>query len=277
MEDPERPESPKAAEEVGTPEPDVAGAGGGPAGTDAAARPRPRPRGRTTLLIAAAAVLGVVAGTCTGYLVQADREPTALPSLSQPVLTQKTQQKGQEPAPLSAAQDRRVKTDGDLRKLLLKKPRGAKDNEFLLGDDGWMRLADYASVFEDSDEVFGGLVADEFRRVAVTGWRKGDAFVEIRLVQYRQEEAAVAADYAAGAQQWSESEDDVDSWDIPGTGDGMAYVRTRPDSEPGYLPVYTADAHAWRGDIHMEIWITDTKRISKKEILDLAERQMERL
>ncbi|MGJ3560129.1 hypothetical protein ACR6C2_22135 [Streptomyces sp. INA 01156] len=101
-------------------------AGGEPAGADAAARPRPRPRGRTTLLIAAAAVLGVVAGTCTGYLVQAGREPTALPSLSQPVLTQKKQKEGQEPAPLSAAQDRRVKTDGDLRKLLLKKPRGAR-------------------------------------------------------------------------------------------------------------------------------------------------------
>lgn len=270
MEDPEKPGGPRAAEGVGTPEPDEAGAGEEPAGSDAAARPR----GRTTLLIAAAAVLGVVAGTCTGYLVQADREPTALPSLSQPVLTQK---EGQAPAPLSAAQDRRVKTDGDLRKLLLKKPRGAKDGDFLMGDDGWMGLADYASMFEESDELFGGLVADEFRRAAVTGWRKGDTVVEIRLVQYRQEEATAAADHASGAQYWSEVEDDVDSWDIPGTGDGMAYVHTRPDSEPGYLPVYTAEAHAWRGDIHMEVWVADTERISKKEILDLAERQMERL
>ncbi|MEV0693223.1 hypothetical protein [Streptomyces sp. NPDC050388] len=226
------------------------------------------------MLIAAAAVLGVVAGTCTGYLVQADREPTALPSPAQPVLTQ---EKGQAPAPLSAAQDRRVKTDGDLRKLLLKKPRGAKDDEFLMGDDGWMRLADYASMFEDPDETFGELLADEFRRAAVTGWSKGDTSVEIRLVQYRQEEVPAAADYAEGAQYWTESEDGVDSWDIPGTGGGMAYVYTRPDSEPGYLPVYRAEAHAWRGDIHMEIWVTDTERISKKEILGLAERQMERL
>lgn len=274
MEDPERPGDFGAAEGAGTPKPDEAGAGEEPAGYDAAPRPRSRPRGRTASLIAAAAVLGVVTGACTGYLVQADREPTALPSLSQPVLTQK---KGEAPAPWPAARDRRVKTDGDLRKLLLKKPRGAKDEEFLMGDDGWMRLADYASLFEESAREFGGLVADEFRRAAVTGWRKGDTTVEIRLVQYRQEEVTVAADHAAGAQHWSEAEDDVDSWDIPGTGDGMAYVHTRPDSEPGYLPVYTAEAHAWRGDIHMEIWIADTKRISKKEILGLAERQMERL
>lgn len=40
---------------------------------------RVRRRGRTALLIAAAVVLGLVAGTCAGYLVQADREPTGLP------------------------------------------------------------------------------------------------------------------------------------------------------------------------------------------------------
>ncbi|MER6602915.1 hypothetical protein ABT305_31475 [Streptomyces parvus] len=56
-------------------------------------RPRPRPRGRTTLIIAAAALLGIA----VGYGVQAEREPTP-----------------------PAAQDRRVKTDGDLRKLLVK-------------------------------------------------------------------------------------------------------------------------------------------------------------
>ncbi|WP_442738151.1 hypothetical protein ACQUSN_12805 [Streptomyces pseudogriseolus] len=84
---------------------------------------RRRRGGRTVTLIGAALVLGLVAGTCTGYLVQAGRAPTPLPPLSQPVLAQA---RGEGPAPLPAAQDRRVRTDGDLRELLLKKPRAAK-------------------------------------------------------------------------------------------------------------------------------------------------------
>ncbi|WP_324614657.1 hypothetical protein [Streptomyces sp. NRRL WC-3618] len=49
---------------------------------------RRRPRWRTVLLVVGAAVLGLVAGTCVGYLVQADREPTPLPSLSQATVAQ---------------------------------------------------------------------------------------------------------------------------------------------------------------------------------------------
>ncbi|KUN37469.1 hypothetical protein AQJ30_17610 [Streptomyces longwoodensis] len=46
--------------------------------------------------------LGTLAGTCVGYLVQADHDPTPEGRV----------------APLSAAQDGQVATDGDLRKLL---------------------------------------------------------------------------------------------------------------------------------------------------------------
>lgn len=235
--------------------------------------PRPRRRGRTALLIAGAAVLGLVAGTCAGYLVQADRESTKLPSLSQPAIKQA---KG-EVEPLSAAQDRRVKTDGDLRRLLLKKPGGAKNADWLEGADGWMDLAAYADTYESPDEVFGDLVGDEFRRAAVTGWESGTANVEILLVQFRQEEAAAAAESVDNSQYWADSEDRTESWTVPGTGNGMAYVHAEPEREDGYLPIYSAEAHAWRGDIVMKIWIYDTKPISKKKIMDLAKRQMERL
>ncbi|MFD0508364.1 hypothetical protein ACFQ0G_47425 [Streptomyces chiangmaiensis] len=144
--------------------------------------------GRTALLIAVAAVLGIVAGTCTGYVVQAGREPTKLPSLSQPALRQA---KGQAPEPLSAERDRRVKTDGDLRRLLLKKPAGAKDAEWLEGSDGWLDLAGYADYYEQPDKAFGDLVGDEFRRAAITGWEVGDSdTVEILLIQFRQEEGS---------------------------------------------------------------------------------------
>ncbi|KUO20649.1 hypothetical protein AQJ91_13690 [Streptomyces dysideae] len=226
-------------------------------------------------MIAGAAVLGLVAGTCAGFLVQADREPTKLAPLSQPTLAQA---KGPAPEPLSAAQDRRVSTDGDLRKLLLKKPRGAKDAEWLEGSDGWLDLARYADSYKEPGEKFDDLVEDEFRRAAVTGWEVGTSYsVEIRLVQYRQEERLVAKDAADGSQYWAEDEDGTDSWVIPGTVDGMAYVHTVPEREPGYLPLYSAEAHAWRGDIDVEIWIYSSAPVTKKTIMDLAKRQMERL
>ncbi|WP_078959667.1 hypothetical protein [Streptomyces sp. NRRL B-24085] len=224
-------------------------------------------------MIAGAAVLGVVAGSCVGYVIQADREPTKLPSLSQPVLAQA---KGPGPEPLSAAQDRRVKTEGDLRKLLLTKPTGTKEADWI--GDGWLDIAAYANEFTDPGEKFTDLVGDEFRRSAVVGWEVGSSYnVEIRLVQYRQEDSMAALDSSLIHQGWAEEETATDSWSIPGTGDGMAYVHTRPDIEPGYLPQYTAEAHAWRGDVSMEVWIYGTKSITKKMIMDLAERQMERL
>ncbi|WP_369247535.1 hypothetical protein [Streptomyces sp. R41] len=233
-----------------------------------------RRRGRTTLMIASAAVLGLVAGTCAGYLVQADREPTKLPSLSQPVVAQA---KGAGPEPLSAAQDRRVKTDGDLRKLLIKRPKGTREADWL-SDDGWMDIGEYAESYTKPAGAFRGLVSDEFRRAAVTGWRVGSTYsVEIRLAQYRQEENLAAADAAEDGHYWANEESGTRSWDIPGTGDGTAYVHTKADTKAGYLPMYEAEAHAWRGDIAMEIWIYDTKPIPKSKIMDLAKQQMERL
>ncbi|MFD4558515.1 hypothetical protein ACFWP5_30085 [Streptomyces sp. NPDC058469] len=229
---------------------------------------RPRRRGRTTLLIAVAAVLGVVAGTCTGFLVQADRAPDKLPSLSQPTLTQA---KGPAPEPLSAAQDRQVKVDGDLRKLLLKKPSGARAATYPLGNDGWLDLAEYAEMFTTPDDAFGYQVEKEFRRAAVTQWREGTRDVEVLLEQYRQEVGLGASDTATDSFYWAERKSHTSSWAIPGTGDGMAYVHGASDGE------YSAEAHAWRGDVALEIWIYDTKPIPKKKIMDLAEQQMERL
>jgi hypothetical protein len=258
LERPEVPEAPEIPEAPETPED----------------RPRARRRGRTTLLIAAAAVLGVVAGTCTGYLIQADREPTKPASLSQPTLAQA---KGPAPEPLPASQDRRVKTDGDLRKLLLKKPAGAKDADWLGDEDGWLDLAGYAVKYEQPADAFSDLVADQFRRAAVAGWEIGDRAVTIRLIQYRQEESVAAGDAASGGQFWATEESSTRSWAVPGTGSGMAYVHDKPETKPGYLPNYRAEAHAWRGDIVVEVWVDDTKPVSKKTIMDLAKRQMERL
>jgi hypothetical protein len=228
----------------------------------------PRRRGRTTLLIAVAAVLGVVAGTCTGFLVQADRAPDALPPLSQATLTQA---KGPAPEPLSAARDSKVETDGDLRKLLLKKPSGARAATYPLGSDGWLDLEEYSEMFTKPATAFSYQVAEEFRRAAVTDWQEGDREVEVLLVQYRQEDNRGASDTATDAHYWAGRPARTDSWAIPGTGDGMAYVHNASDDG------YSAEAHAWRGDVHMEIWIYDSKPVPKKTIMDLAQRQMGRL
>lgn len=236
---------------------------------------RRRGRRRTALLIAGAAALGVVAGTCTGYVVQAGRAPTKLPSLSQPSLAQA---RGPAPEPLSAAQDRQVKTDGDLRKLLLQRPKGARDAAFAPGDGGWLGIGEYADTYTKPGTAFENLVSDEFRRVVDTTWQVGGTYtVEIQLVQFRQNEKAAASDWASGQTYWAEKKPDTDSWPVDGTGDGMAYVHHAPDRQAGYLDAYSAEAIAWRGDLVMEIWINDTKQIPKKDIVDLAERQMERL
>ncbi|MFE9170653.1 hypothetical protein ACFYNZ_14195 [Streptomyces kebangsaanensis] len=175
-----------------------------------------------------------------------------------------------------AAQDRFVKTDGDLRKLLLPKPRGAKDAKWLQGVGGWMSMPEYAGYFEDPEEAFWELIGDEFRRAAVTGWQVGDRhIVEIRLIQFRQEEEAGASSRAENAQYWARKESGTRGWPIRGTGTGWAYVHSRPDRGDG-MP-YGAEAFAWRGDILVELWISSVKPVPKAMIMDFAQRQMERL
>lgn len=240
--------------------------------TPAPDAPPKRRRGRTTALIAAAAVLGGVAGTCTGYLVQADRAPTPLPPLSQPVLAQA---EGEAPEPLSAKQDRRVRTDGDLRTLLLKKPRGAKETDWAAGVDGWASLAVYAGYYEDPGDAFGELLAGEFRRTAESSWEADGYFVEIRLTQYRQEAKLAAADDVDTASRWAEGRTTRD-WAIPGTGDGRVYMMKR-ETEPGFEPIHRASARAWRGDVAMTVWVSGLEPVPRKLVMDLAERQMERL
>jgi hypothetical protein len=234
----------------------------------------PARRRRGPLLFVGAAVLGLVAGACAGYLIQADREPTALPSLSQPVLAQA---KG-EPEPLSATQDPRVRTDGDLRKLLLKKPAGAEDAEWSTSADGWLDQVAYAETYEKPAGAFRQAAQEHFRRAAVVAWTTGGGTdVEVRLVQYRQEQALAAERDNENNQYWSRRESGTRSWALPGTRDGRVYVHGRPETRAGYQPQYGAEAFTWRGDICMEIRVTDTKPVPKATIMRLAERQLERL
>ncbi|MFH8339785.1 hypothetical protein [Streptomyces sp. AM6-12] len=233
-----------------------------------------RRRARTAALIAAAAALGIVAGGCVGYVVQAGRVPTKLPPLSQPVLRQG---KGAVPV-LTAAEDRQVRTDGDLRKLLLPKPRGARGSVLAEGTDGWLDLAGYAGDFQDPAAAFQNQLVDEFRRAAVTSWQADGGYdIEIRLVQYRQETKMAAHEEADHEQYWASIEPDTEDLSVPGTGDGMAYTHHRPQAEAGHRSSYLGEAIASRGGILMEIWVYGSKPVPMKTVMDLAKRQVGRL
>ncbi|MEV8391304.1 MULTISPECIES: hypothetical protein [unclassified Streptomyces] len=244
---------------------------------------RRRRRGRTTLLIAAAAVLGIVAGTATGYAVQAEREPTPLPVLAQPGVgyPAKSLPRGKEAEPLSAKEDTRVRTDGDLRKLLVGRPSGAEEAFPVWLNDGWRSLHMYVLDYQEPSIMFKGLLGDGFRRAAAASWTQGEnREVNINLVQFRAGHTLGAAAHAEGQQSYMPDDDEYSAGNpgdpIKGSGNGRYYLY-KPERKAGYLPSYRARAIAHRGDVMVDINMFDTKPISKKDIRTLAERQMERL
>ncbi|MGW6741983.1 hypothetical protein ACWGDX_14865 [Streptomyces sp. NPDC055025] len=242
----------------------------------------PRRRGRTTLLIAAAAVLGIVAGTATGYAVQADRAPTPLPALAQPGLAYPATSlpEGKEAEPLSAEEDSRVRTDGDLRKLLLPRPSGARESALTWASDGWLSLDAYVRDFDDPDYMFEDLAGKGFRRAACASWEQGEyRETNIFLVQFRADWSLGAPEHAEGQFAYMPEEEDGagnPGDPIKGSSNGRYYLY-KVEREAGYLPQYHARALAHRGDVMLDINIFDTEPISKKDIRTLAERQLERL
>ncbi|MEV8207336.1 hypothetical protein AB0P40_18865 [Streptomyces sp. NPDC079189] len=243
---------------------------------------KPRPRGRTTLLIAAAAVLGIAGGTAVGYGVQADRAPTPLPALSQPNLAYpaKALPADKVPDPLPVSQDRQRKTEGDLRELLVSKPSGARNARFPFSTKGWRSLDAYVREFKSEDFMFETLAEADVRRIAAANWLQGQyRGVGIRLVQFRSGAELGASDHANDqlaympyAKEGAGNAGDP----IKGSGNGR-YFLYKAVNKPGYLPVYQARAIAQRGDVMLDITIFDTAPISKKDIRTLAERQLERL
>lgn len=242
----------------------------------------PRRRGRTTLLIACAAVLGVLAGAGTGYQIQYDRPETPLPPLVQAKLPQS---KGTAPAvkPLTAAEDSLVKYEGDLRELLLKRPKGAKDLDGTYGHDHWLSLYEYVGTFREPGRMFTELNRNDFQRAAVSVWRTGgyatSTTTEVRLVQFRDETDTYAPEMFAGQQGYMAGTKYAGNKGtaIPGAFDGRAWVYSKPMTKPGYLPMYAARALARKGTVMMDIWVHSDRPIKKSAIMSLAERQWERL
>lgn len=230
-----------------------------------------RRRGRTTLIVVAAAVLGVVAGTATGYAVQADRAPEALPPLNQPGLTYpaKPLPVGKAPAPLTAAKG------DELLKLLISKPKGARKDEYSVAGDGWLPLETYATEFDEPSPMFEYLAPD-FRRGATVSWLEGENHeVVVNLIQFKPTTFLGAADFSQAQQGYMPDADEAGNAGSPieGTDDGRYWVYDNPQ----HLRQNRARAVAWRGDIMMEISVYDSVPIRESEIKKLAERQMGRL
>ncbi|MYT72311.1 hypothetical protein GTY60_21865 [Streptomyces sp. SID8367] len=243
-----------------------------PPGPPPEERPR-RGRGRTPALIVAAAVLGVVAGLCTGYVVQADRDPDPLPPLAQQKVTQA--KGGKAPEALSAAQDRRLRTDGDLRKLLVPRPSGAQKASGI--QQGWIDQYGFAADFEEPARAFRNLSDESFRRAATVAWERGQSMTTVSLIQYRETERLAAQDYVSVQGDYSADDAGNGGEPVPGSAEGRVYVYDRPETKAGYLPLYKSHSLAARGDVVMDIWMYDTKPIPKKSAMDLAKRQLERL
>ncbi|MFC7964222.1 hypothetical protein [Streptomyces cinereoruber] len=238
---------------------------------------RPRRRGlRTAGLLAVAAVLGLVGGTAVGYGIQAEREPTPLPPLNQPALAYpKPLPRGEEPEPFSTAEDRQVKAEGDLRKLLLPRPAGARPD----GVDGWWSLADYASDFTWPGAALEHQLQLGIRRVAVRSWLSGeDRFVSIRLVQYRPSSRIGALEFVRDQQRNAIRDSEAGSLgtEVKGSGNGR-YFLYPVERRPGYLDFHQARAFVQKDDIAIEILVFDARKIAEKDIRSLAERQLERL
>ncbi|MET7858762.1 hypothetical protein ABZS81_16380 [Streptomyces sp. NPDC005318] len=265
------------AEPVYVPVAEPAPTAGSEAPTPTAAR---RPRGRTALLIAAAAVLGIAGGTAVGYGVQADRAPTPLPALSQPDLgyPAKALPADKVPDPLPVSQDRQLKTDGDLRRLLVDRPSGARKSP--RWQDGYESLPEYALFYDSEDFMYETLAKSGIRRVAAVGWRQGQyRDTNVHLVQFRSGSMLGASELLDGQLDYMPyAEDGAGNGGDPikGSGNGRYYLY-KVKNKPGYMPSYRARALAQRGDVMLDINIFDTAPISKKDIRTLAERQLERL
>ncbi|MEU7067559.1 hypothetical protein [Streptomyces sp. NPDC046161] len=228
----------------------------------------PRRRGSTSLLIAAGLVLGAVAGTATGYVVQYDREPTPLPPLAQ--------QSIDTPAPLApnAATTRRsidanrwTKAEEDIDKMLVDAPSGA-DVAF----SGAQSADEYAAGYYDKpSEGIGSLLRDRVRRNASSQWKDGrGTYVEIRLSQYRDRMGAANFQRSMDYMAWADHAGNGGK-DLPGV-----------PKDFGHMWIYSKSGQARvvarRGDIVMDIIYTNADgKVDEGALLDLAKRQWERL
>jgi hypothetical protein len=245
-----------------------------PAASDAPVK-APRRRGRTSVLIACAAALGILVGGGTGYAIQAGRPATPLPKLGQPGLTLPSYA---DPGPYATAKgDDLTTTSGDLRKLLLPRPAGTKDDSVhteAIG--GWVTVGDFAAQYDDPGDEFGTLLSHDFERQALVQWwdQRTETETEIKLIQFRDDDQTGAADYLSEEKDGVGS-DATHSWSISGTVDGSGYA-----DKTQYLygiPNYEDRGLARHGDIVVYVFVNSLRKIQPSTVNHLVQSQLERL
>ncbi|MGW1688201.1 hypothetical protein [Streptomyces albidoflavus] len=233
--------------------------------------------------MACGALVGVVGGTATGYAVQAEREPTPLPPLSQADLAypEKALPESKRPQPLPAKHDTAVKANGDLRKLLVGKPEGARvwstgiHREGAPVRDGWLSPGEFSLEYGSPAYQLEDLLDGEVRRVAAANWLRGKQMIAVRLVQFRPGALAAAAAFDRESQGWAATRSapgEESGWSVR-PGSSARYHLTAP--EPGTR--YWASASGFRGDVWFTMDIFDESPIPRSTIRDLARAQLDRL
>ncbi|MEV7594643.1 hypothetical protein AB0O42_30715 [Streptomyces sp. NPDC089922] len=230
------------------------------------------------LLIAGAAVLGVLAGTVTGYAVQYHREPTPLPPLAQQKMD------GPKPAAVNDATSRRSinanrwhKADEDLSKKLVEVPGGVQDSF-----SGPVSVDVFAAQwYREPAEAVGDAIRSGIKNVATATWAENDRnFIEINLLQFR--DRSGAEDFQAGIEGYMPEKDYAGNTgkELPGVPAdfGRLWIDSKAHRQPGYEPVRQGHALVRRGDTVMTVqWTNNRGDVDEKALVELAKRQMERL
>jgi hypothetical protein len=233
---------------------------------------------RTTKLVAAALALGVLGGAGTGYAVQAARKPAPLPPLAVP--QPQYPKVHRVSAPLTAAEDDMVKTDGDLTKLLLPVPAGSSAWENPSGPRGWYSKAAYSQEFLNPAEAAQAMTDDHFRRAAVTTWQQGTHRYKLVLMQFQDDFDWASEEWISGASGYAMAD-----------AGGSQYFTRIPDSQmldgvyagPNILHSSWGSAYhrgwglAVHGDIAVIIFDASPDRIDGGALMNLLQSQLERL
>ncbi|MEW2348855.1 hypothetical protein AB0904_14400 [Streptomyces sp. NPDC006684] len=258
----------------------------GEPGTPAAPGSR-RPRGATTLLLVAAAVLGLGGGTAYGYHVQADRHPKPLPPLAQsglsyPKKALPADAKGSRP-PLEENQDHQLVYRGGLDRLLLPLPKGWRQQEEgertygsafrRTGDLLQYELEGDGSGWTLQSELVAGI-----SRIAGDDWSgPGELSATIRLVDYAAGPNAEARAAVKSSFDWVRSYSGFRDLKIrtgpPGT---HAYFWKSPP-RAGYAQQWGGRVIGSRGSVHFEMTFWDDKPLDQKMVLGFAKKQWERV
>ncbi|NGN64079.1 hypothetical protein G5C51_09200, partial [Streptomyces sp. A7024] len=184
--------------------------------------------------------------------------------------------------PVAAKDDRRVKTDGDLRKLLVDAPAGADqdapESALPAGRDGWLAADQLAAEFPRAEPVFKAFVGMGFRRTAQVVWKEGQArVVLVRLYQFHDDAGLSSYSFQQQEHQLVRAAKGGTGTRIPGSGNGRVYTGLPPAAKPGYQSLNQVLAIARRGDIVMEIVIVGPGSISGSYAMGLAKKQLGRL